>query len=97
MSYLMLPYVEMVHIQQRDCVTVLIIIKIPPDLVEEKLDIELGDILVRLIVHFYLRKRSAAIPCNKMNATHPALAGNGFENELVVRKVFAMGDLMKTQ
>lgn len=46
----------MEHVHEHDSVTVLVVIENHPDLVEEQLNVEAGDIFANLMVHDDLRE-----------------------------------------
>lgn len=50
-THLVLSYVKMIHVYQRDDISILIVIERNTDLVEEKLNIELRRVFVQLVVH----------------------------------------------
>lgn len=57
MTHLMLPCVEMIHVDQRYSITVLVFVQDKADLVEEKLDIKPGRVVAQFMVHNNLQEQ----------------------------------------
>jgi hypothetical protein len=67
-SYLMLPNIYVVHIQERNDITVLIVVQRNTNLVEKQLNVEAWSLLVQLVIDSDLsrpvRLFKGSDPCN---------------------------------
>ena len=70
---LMLPNVEMVHIDEGNCVSVLVVVEQDTNFVEQQLYIEFWNILVRFVMHLDLYVCSGLYSLSKRGNDAPFL------------------------
>ncbi len=94
--HLVLADIEVIHVNERNCIAILMLVKKDADLVKGELYVKPRRFLVQLVVHPDLREFT--VSRHSSNSTWPcylSFAGHWFQDELVRRDAAAFRDLDK--